>query len=73
VLKIKAQINMKKDDCPSGKQMLDKRGAISFKNLTMRLHRIEMVEYECKMCGWWHLATKGHNHKKFRHHLDKRY
>lgn len=59
---------MEKVDCPSGKQMLDKKGAISFKNLTLRLHGIVMREYECEQCGMWHLATQG-NHRKFRRHL----
>jgi hypothetical protein len=64
---------MENKECPSGKQMLDKMGAVSLKNLTMKLHHIEMNIYECKMCGKWHLATKGKNHKKFRHHLVARW
>jgi hypothetical protein len=56
-------------NCPTHKKAMDKKSAISLKNLTMRLHHIEMKEYECKQCGWWHLATKGNNHKRFRHNL----
>jgi len=61
-----------KTECPSGKQMLDKKGAISFKNLTMKLHRIEMREYECDQCGAWHLTSEG-DHRSFRHHVFNRY
>ena len=57
------------NNCPTGKKALDKKGAISLKNLTMKLHHIEMIEYECNKCGSWHLATKGNNHKRFRHNL----
>ena len=52
--------------CSSGKEMLDKKGATTLKNLTKKLHNIEMRLYQCKECNHWHLATVG-NHRSFRH------
>jgi len=59
---------MKKEFCSSNKRQFDKRGAISFKNLTKRMHHILLREYFCKECGWWHLTTISTNKtKRFRH------
>ncbi len=57
--------------CSSNKRKFDKRGAISFKNLTMKLHHILMREYYCNECKFWHLATVSTNKKKrFNHNKE---
>lgn len=57
--------------CSSGKRSFDKKGATSFKNLTMKLHHIKMGEYECPECGNWHLGTIQKNKRgKFKHIAD---
>lgn len=55
--------------CDKGKKKYDKKGAISMKNLTMKLHHIKMKEYECPSCASWHLSTDEEQHKKFRHNI----
>jgi len=54
-------------ECITGKQILDKKGAITLKNLTMELHHIKMKIYPCGKCKGWHLGTIGPRHGKFRH------
>lgn len=58
---------MEKENCLTGKQMLDKKGAITLKNLTMKLHHIIMKEYECEKCGYWNLTNIDPKHRQFRH------
>lgn len=57
--------------CSSGKDKLDKKGAVSLKNLTKKLHNIDMKVYECHECGYWHLASVG-EHRQFRHAVYQR-
>ena len=58
---------MKKDNgCLTGKVLYDKKGATTLKNLTMKLHHIEMRIYKCDYGDHWHLATEG-KHRHFRH------
>ena len=53
------------EQCPTGKKILDKKGALSMKNLTMELHHIKMEIYQCKDgCNGWHLTTIADNKKK---------
>lgn len=58
--------------CPDGKKGLDKKGAVTLKNLTMRLHHIKMKVYRCPFCNQWHLASIG-GHKPFRHNIRRKY
>ena len=53
----------------TNKRIFDKKGAITFKNLTLKLHKIKMKEYPCG--DHWHLATVEENghHRRFRHNL----
>lgn len=53
-------------DCSTGKIIYDKKGALTLKNLTEKLHNIKMEVYECKKCGYWHL-TSIEGHREFRH------
>lgn len=61
---------MKIRNCLSDKRQFDKKGAISFKNLTKKLHHILLKEYECKECGLWHLTTVRSNKKKRFNHFS---
>jgi len=60
----------KKIVCPHGKRRYDKKGAVTMKNLSMKLHHIEMEIYECPDCKYWHLASVG-KHKQFRHNANR--
>lgn len=61
--------------CTNGKQILDKKSAVTMANLTYRLHHIKMKEYNCPECNFWHLATaiepgrERRGKAKFRHNL----
>lgn len=56
---------MNEKECPSGKHIYDKKGAVTLKNLTMEIHHIKMRIYQCPDCNYWHLASVG-KHKNFR-------
>lgn len=60
-----------KKKCKSGKIKLDKKGAVTLMNLTMKLQRIEMKMYLCPVCKYWHLTTNG-EHRTFRRVVKKR-
>lgn len=51
--------------CESGKIKYDKRGALTLKNSIMEKQHIEMKEYQCKICNYWHLTTVGEKSKPF--------
>lgn len=57
--------------CTSGKKCMDKRSALTLKNTTRELHHIEMKEYWCAWCNYWHLTTVKTNSKhRFNHKED---
>lgn len=55
--------------CHCGKKMFDKKGAITLRNLSLRIHHIKMREYHCAMSDTWHLTTVKNNKKN---HFDYR-
>ena len=42
----------------NGKTMYDKKGAVTARNRRMKEDHIELREYQCPLCGYWHLTKQ---------------